>query len=435
MEYFADTATANDTFFGGTSGAGYVYPSEMPLGAFKRYAAQAQSAAAAFAAPPAPGQPADWTVDIWNWGVPEDGPLPPPGENHTREILWPTMIADYAAGAPAIGAWTQQSINADATTVCAKLPKPLAGRSHVPVSFAPSSLWYPGSAAASRWPTPATFDSALGAIEARLRATEPSGAARGRSPTFSLVYGLVDGNSGPGGLDAVDAALAMSQRLPADRFEVIGAQEMARLSSLHCNAGSMPMKHDDPGGSGAGVSSSAAVTPKPTAFWTFQEPQGAPKVSRGLFNYSLTEGDLAHPVARSTGGIFGDYAADFTAASPTQRLRAVRSSAPALTSSIAGPNATVSMLAWVRRPSGNYSDGFLAGVWGDGAGASKQHPQSTRQYAIYFDLGACNGEAGNGKPPAPVYHRGLAAHISNCGGPSSPRNRVLVFAARTLQNT
>ena len=100
------------------------------------------------------------------------------------------------------------------------------------MSFAPSSLWYPGSAASSRWPTPATFDSALDALEARLRATEPSGGgARGRSPTFSLVYGLVDGNSGPGGLDAVDAALAMSQRLPRDRFEVVRHTSM--ITSRH----------------------------------------------------------------------------------------------------------------------------------------------------------------------------------------------------------
>ena len=69
--YYATTATANDTFFGGTSGAvsfslslslslscslalsrsqpfcrsckqGYVYPSEMPAAAFEKYAAQAQ---------------------------------------------------------------------------------------------------------------------------------------------------------------------------------------------------------------------------------------------------------------------------------------------------------------------------------------------------------------------------------------------------------
>ena len=35
MEYYANTATENDTFFGGTSGAGYVYPSEMPVEAFE----------------------------------------------------------------------------------------------------------------------------------------------------------------------------------------------------------------------------------------------------------------------------------------------------------------------------------------------------------------------------------------------------------------
>ena len=67
MEYYATTATANDTFFGGTSGAGYVYPSEMPTKAFEKYAAQAEAAAADFAAAPAAGHMADWIVDIWNW--------------------------------------------------------------------------------------------------------------------------------------------------------------------------------------------------------------------------------------------------------------------------------------------------------------------------------------------------------------------------------
>ena len=48
------------------------------------------------------------------------------------------------------------------------------------------------------------------------------------------MYGLIDGGSGPEGLDAVDAALEMAKRLPLDEFEVIGAQEMARLSQLSC---------------------------------------------------------------------------------------------------------------------------------------------------------------------------------------------------------
>lgn len=140
MEYYATTATANDTFFGGTSGAGYVYPSEMPARSFEKYAAQAQAAAADFAAPPAVGHPADWTVDIWNWGVPEGkGGSATPGE-----IPWPRMIQDYAAAAPTIGAWTQQSLSTNATTVCVPLPQAEQNRSHVPVSFAPQNLWYPG---------------------------------------------------------------------------------------------------------------------------------------------------------------------------------------------------------------------------------------------------------------------------------------------------
>ena len=59
----------------------------------------------------------------------------------------------------------------------------------------------------------------------------------------------------------------------------------------------------------------------------------------------------------------------------------------------------------------------MAGVWGDRDGGKPDH-QGTRQYAIYFDLGACDSEAGKGKPPGPVYHHGLAAHISSRGGPT-----------------
>ena len=60
------------------------------------------------------------------------------------EIPGPKMSRDDAAAAPAIGAWTQQSLNANATTVCVPLPSAGANRSHVPVSFAPQKLWYPG---------------------------------------------------------------------------------------------------------------------------------------------------------------------------------------------------------------------------------------------------------------------------------------------------
>jgi hypothetical protein len=54
----------------------------MPPAAFAKYAGDAQAAAVEFAAPPAAGQPADWAVDIWNWGVPEGklAKAPTPGE-------------------------------------------------------------------------------------------------------------------------------------------------------------------------------------------------------------------------------------------------------------------------------------------------------------------------------------------------------------------
>ena len=103
-------------------------------------------------------------------------------------------------------------------------------RTRVAVSFAPQSLWYPGSANAPWSRSSQTRAGALNDIETRIRATEQPG-----KTVFTLVYGLVDGNSGPGGLDAVDAALEMTMRLPGDRFEVVGAQDLARLSALYCD--------------------------------------------------------------------------------------------------------------------------------------------------------------------------------------------------------
>jgi hypothetical protein len=215
MEYYANTALANDTFFGGTSGAGYAFPSEMPSQAFKQYAMLAQEMATQFVAPPANGAAVDWTIDIWNWQAPEGKPGP-----------WTAMIDEYANTAPAIGAFTQQTLGINATTICLG-----SAGAESAVNFAPKSLWYPGSPnAQAKWsglhPTRA---SALDDIESRIRATRKIG-----EPVFTLCYGLIDGGSGPDGLDAVDAAAEMMRRLPAEQYEVIGAQEMARLSHLHC---------------------------------------------------------------------------------------------------------------------------------------------------------------------------------------------------------
>eukprot|EP01052_Picozoa_sp_SAG31_P077698 SAG31_NODE_37103_length_307_cov_0.750000_1_plen_76_part_01 len=68
-------------------------------------------------------------------------------------------------------------------------------------------------------------------IEARLRATEQPG-----HPVFAIVYGLIDGNTAPRGLDAVDASMEMGLRLPSERFEILGAQEFAQLSAQYCRS-------------------------------------------------------------------------------------------------------------------------------------------------------------------------------------------------------
>ena len=163
------------------------------------------------------------------------------------------------------------------------------------------------------------------------------------------------------------------------------------------------------------ICAAVAAAPTPVSFWTFQEPAGSPRVSSGLYSYTLTEGDPANPVERQSGGLFGEYAAYFPAASPDQRLRANRSSVSALTVDIAGPSAVVSLVAWIKRTNASapFSSGFLAGVWGDTG-------IEARQYAMYFNLGMCYS--------SPVYHEGFAAHVSPTGGPT-PGHQYCVTGA------
>jgi hypothetical protein len=118
--------------------------------------------------------------------------------------------------------------------------------------------------------------------------------------------------------------------------------------------------------------------PVPVSFWKFQEPTGSARLSSGVYNYALTDGDLSHPIEQVDGGLFGTYAAYFSAASDDQRLRANRSSVPALTIDIAGPSAVVSMVAWIKRinQSAPFSKGFLAGVWGDTGIEARRESQS-----------------------------------------------------------
>jgi len=149
----------------------------------------------------------------------------------------------------------------------------------------------------------------------------------------------------------------------------------------------------------------------PVAFWTFQEPTGALRMSTGRHTYALEDGNKSYPIERVPDGLFGPFSAFFNATAFDARLRADRDAVPALTKDIAGPNATVSLVAWVKRPwlgvgSHNFSSGCVAGVWGDTG-------LLARQYALYFNLGACF--------ESEMYRHGVAAHISDSGGATPGR--------------
>jgi len=98
------------------------------------------------------------------------------------------------------------------------------------------------------------------------------------------------------------------------------------------------------------------------------------------------------------------------ASNSSKRLYAARDAVPALAAAIAGPDATVTLVAWVQRNGTN--EGMIAGVWDEYGKA--------RQYALFTALGACGA--------APKYSGGLAAHISPVGGPT-PGQRFCTTAA------
>ena len=160
------------------------------------------------------------------------------------------------------------------------------------------------------------------------------------------------------------------------------------------------------------AAATAALVPEPVALFTLQEPTGAPRVSVGRHAYTLVDGNASAPVQQVRGGVLGGFAAFFPQApgNNSARLFAARADAPALTSGIAGPNATVTLVAWYQLAASDAArdvEALIFGVWDEYARA--------RQYAIFRDLGACSSIAPG------HYARGLAAHISPVGGPTPGR--------------
>jgi hypothetical protein len=154
---------------------------------------------------------------------------------------------------------------------------------------------------------------------------------------------------------------------------------------------------------------SPAPLPLPLSFWRFQEATGAPRLGDGFgatSSSALLEGNASAPMERVAGGVFGAFSVRFDGGggfNNSRRLAASRAAAPALTVALGGPNATVTVVAWVRALAQGWgASALVAGVWNEHAAA--------RQYALFTKLPACDS--------APVYAGGVAGHASNVGGPT-----------------
>jgi hypothetical protein len=132
------------------------------------------------------------------------------------------------------------------------------------------------------------------------------------------------------------------------------------------------------------------------SFWDFQQPGGQQRLAHGQGAYALHE--TAGTIERIEGGVFGAYCAHF--ATPGRWLECPREACPLL--NLHGPEAEVSVLAWVRRDLQHAaSSQAVAGIWHEAA--------HRRQYGLYLDLRqndsagqvgvqlSCVGAAANGQ--------------------------------------
>jgi hypothetical protein len=175
FEYYATTATPNDSFFAGASGAGYTYPWHMPnLDAYARHVRRLIDAYGPD------------VVDVWESGLHLDK-----FEQYQR-ILKVACLTQQTCGA-ATNNWL-----ADGT----------------PVISADSRLYYYQLDAKDP----------VGDIQRRIEAI----AASQEPPYFILCYGGL--GYGLPGTRLIDVVQGVQSRLPADKFEIVGMQDMAVLA-------------------------------------------------------------------------------------------------------------------------------------------------------------------------------------------------------------
>ena len=132
--------------------------------------------------------------------------------------------------------------------------------------------------------------------------------------------------------------------------------------------------------------------PNLIAFWDFQEPPGHHRVSKGPNRYALQE--HPSPIERIDGGVFGPHA---MRVKQGQWLQIARKDSPAL--NIAGPEAQVTVIAWLRRGLKTPREcEAVAGIW--------HETGKRRQYCMFIDL--------------MIWSSGhqVGGHVSNVGGPT-----------------
>ncbi len=138
------------------------------------------------------------------------------------------------------------------------------------------------------------------------------------------------------------------------------------------------------------------------AWWDFQESAGLPRQARGPHGYRLQE--MAGPVERLQGGVFGPYAAELRAG---QWFNLPRAECPDL--DIHGPTGQVTLLAWLkRRRKPALECEAVAGMWNE--------TRRKRQYCLFLDLRIRRSADQVG------------GHVSGIGGPT-PGHRYCMDAA------
>jgi hypothetical protein len=198
LEFYASTASPNDTFFSATAGAGYAFPSHMPPASFASYVHRAAERIGRLTGPAWP--PYSWEVDIWD----------------TNSALNISSYAELAG--PAAGMFSMQ-------------PESMAGTNSVlpgglPLVITSASLWYPFS----KGPCPEDE------VAAMVQAITDFVQGIPTRPVFCLVYGI--------GYDPrcsnrsmFDFAHAVQQSMGAGNVSaglppltVVGMQDMVRLA-------------------------------------------------------------------------------------------------------------------------------------------------------------------------------------------------------------